>query len=214
MSTVSWIIPPSHLVIVPLQVALRHSLLPYEVRPEPSQPTMSARVSINTGPWSTSAIRRPNMASTRRPGSPRRRGRPSKKTGQNLLENWQRKSDARFCYDCLLPEQIEADCTNDKGQAAAIRVILDLLATIHDAVLPKNDARSAVSAWYRTNGVDFGCHNANVLYRMTTAVNKAGISVPNAGRPAVKRALGRKTNPVNAMSSDDDFTSELLSSSS
>jgi hypothetical protein len=76
MSTVNWLIPPSHLVVVPLQVALRHSLLPYEVRPGPFLPTMSARVSIDTCAWSTSAILRPIMASTRRPGFPRRRGRP------------------------------------------------------------------------------------------------------------------------------------------
>jgi hypothetical protein len=75
MSTVSLLIPPSHLVVVPFQVALRLSLLPYEVRPGPSLPKMSARVSINTCAWSTSAIRRPRMASTRRPGFPRRRGR-------------------------------------------------------------------------------------------------------------------------------------------
>jgi hypothetical protein len=77
MSTVNWIITPSHLVVVPLQVALRHSLLPFEVHPGPSLPTMSARVSIDTCAWFTSAILRPRMASTRRPGFPRRRGRPS-----------------------------------------------------------------------------------------------------------------------------------------
>jgi hypothetical protein len=76
MSTVNWLITPSHLVVVPLQVALRHSLLPYEVRPGPSLPTMSARVSIVTCAWSTSAILLPRMASTRRPDFPRRRGRP------------------------------------------------------------------------------------------------------------------------------------------
>jgi hypothetical protein len=77
MSTVSWIIPPSHLVVVPflVHVALRRSLLPYDVRPGPSLPTMSARVSIDTRAWSKSAIRRPRMASTRRPGTPRRRDR-------------------------------------------------------------------------------------------------------------------------------------------
>jgi hypothetical protein len=84
MSTVSWLIPLSHLVVVPLQVALRHSLLPYEVRPGPSLPTMSARMSIDTCAWSTSAILRPRMASTRRPDFPRRRGRPP-------------SSQARFC---------------------------------------------------------------------------------------------------------------------
>jgi hypothetical protein len=41
---------------------------------------------------------------------------------------------------------------------------------------------------------------------MKAAVNKAGLAVPNAGRPAVKRAVGRKVNPVNAVSSDDDST--------
>jgi hypothetical protein len=76
MSTVSWIIPPSHLVVVPFQVALRHSLLPYEVRLGPSLPTMSARVSINTCAWSKSAILRPRMASTRRTGFPRSRDQP------------------------------------------------------------------------------------------------------------------------------------------
>jgi hypothetical protein len=73
MSTVNWLIPPSHLVVVPLQVALGHSLLPCEVRPGLSLPTMSARVSIDTCAWSTLAILRPRMASTRSPGFPRRR---------------------------------------------------------------------------------------------------------------------------------------------
>jgi hypothetical protein len=50
-------------------------------------------------------------------------------------------------------------------------------------------------AWYRTNGVDFGRHDTNVLSLMTAAVNKAGLAVPKGGRPAVKRAVGRKTNP-------------------
>jgi hypothetical protein len=47
-----------------------------------------------------------------------------KQTGQILLENWQRKSDARCCYDCLLPGHIAADFIADKWQAAALRVIL------------------------------------------------------------------------------------------
>jgi hypothetical protein len=47
-----------------------------------------------------------------------------KLTGQTLLENWHRKSDARSCYDCLLPGHIAADCATDKGQATALRVIL------------------------------------------------------------------------------------------
>jgi hypothetical protein len=76
MSTVNWLIPPSHLVVVLLQEALRHSHLPYEVRPGPSQPTMSARVSIDTHTWSTSTILRPRMASTRRPGFLIIRGEP------------------------------------------------------------------------------------------------------------------------------------------
>jgi hypothetical protein len=46
--------------------------------------------------------------------------------------------------------------------------------------------------------VDFGRHDANVLSLMTTAVNKAGLSVSKSGIPAVKRAVGRKINPVNA----------------
>jgi hypothetical protein len=62
--------------------------------------------------------------------------------------------------------------------------------------------------------VDFGRHDTNVLSLMTAAVNKAGLAVPKAGIPAVKRAVGRKTSPVNAVSSDDDFTSESSSSSS
>jgi hypothetical protein len=49
---------------------------------------------------------------------------------------------------------------------------------------------------------------------MTTAVDKAGLAVPKDGRPAVKRAVGRKANLVNAVSSDDDSTSKSLSSSS
>jgi hypothetical protein len=102
-----------------------------------------------------------------------------KPTGQTLLENWQRKSDAR----------------SDKGQAAALRVILEWLAPTHEAVIPKHEARSAVRAWYRTSGVDLGRNDTNVLSLMTAAVNKAGLVVPKAGRPAVKRAVGRKTNP-------------------
>jgi hypothetical protein len=144
---------------------------------------------------------------------PKKRSAP-KQTGQTLLENWQRKSDGRSCYDCLLPGHIAADFTTDKGQAAAFRVILEWLALTHEAVLPKHYARSAVRAWYLTNGVDFGRHDANVLSLMTAAVNKAGLAVPKAGIPAVKRAVGIKTNPVNAVSSDDDSTSESSASSS
>jgi hypothetical protein len=114
----------------------------------------------------------------------------------------------------LLPGHIAADCTTDKGQAAALRAILEWLALTHEAVLPKHDARSVVRAWYWTNGVDFGRHDINVLSLMTAAVNKAGLAVPKAGRPAVKRAVGRKSNPVNAVFSDDDSTSESSSSSS
>jgi hypothetical protein len=114
----------------------------------------------------------------------------------------------------LLPGHIEADCTTDKGQAAALRLILEWLASTQEAVFPKHEARSAVLAWYRTNGVDFGRHDTNVLSLMTAAVNKAEFAVPKAERPAVKRAVGRKTNRVNAVSSDDDSTSESSSSSS
>jgi hypothetical protein len=113
----------------------------------------------------------------------------------------------------LLTGHIAADCTNDKGQAAALRVILEWLASTHEAVLPKHDARSAVRAWYQTNGVDFGRPDTNVLSLMTEAANKAGLAVPKAGRPAVKRAVDRKTNPVNAVSSDDVSTPESSSSS-
>jgi hypothetical protein len=74
-----------------------------------------------------------------------------------------------------------------------LRVILKWLATTHEAVLPMHDASSAVHTWHRMNGEDFGRHDANVLSLMTTAVNKAGISVPKAGRPAVKRAVGRQS---------------------
>jgi hypothetical protein len=60
------------------------------------------------------------------------------------MENWQRRSDARSCYDCLLPGHIATDCTTDEGQTAALRVIVEWLAATHEAVLPKYDARSAV----------------------------------------------------------------------
>jgi hypothetical protein len=49
---------------------------------------------------------------------------------------------------------------------------------------------------------------------MTAAVNKAALAVPKAERPAVKRAVGKKTNPVNSVSSNGDSTSESSSSSS
>jgi hypothetical protein len=145
---------------------------------------------------------------------PKKKRSTPKQTGQTLLENWQRKSDARPCYDCLLPVHIAADCTTEKGQAAALRVILEWFASTHEAVLPKHDARSAMRAWYWTRGVDFGRHDTNVLSLMTTAVNKAGLAVPKAGRSAVRRVVGRKINPVDAVSSDDDSTSESSSSSS
>jgi hypothetical protein len=61
--------------------------------------------------------------------------------------------------------------------------------------------------------VDFGRLDANVLSLVTTAVNKAGLAVPKAERFAVMRAVGRKTNPVNAVCSDDDSTTESSSSS-
>jgi hypothetical protein len=95
----------------------------------------------------------------------------------------------------LLPGHIAADCTTDKGKAAALRVIFEWLASTHEAVLPNHDARSAVRAWYRTNGVNFGRHDTNVLSLMTAAVNKAELAVPKAGRPAVKRAVGKKDKP-------------------
>jgi hypothetical protein len=109
---------------------------------------------------------------------PKKKRSTPKQTGQTLLENWQRKSDVRSCYDCLLPGHIAADCNTDKGQAAALRVILEWLASTHEAVLPKHDARYAVRAWYQTNGVDFGRHDTNVLSLMTAAVIKAGLAVP------------------------------------
>jgi hypothetical protein len=143
----------------------------------------------------------------------KKRGSTPKQTCQTLLDNWQRKSDARSCYDCLLPGHIAADFATEKGHAAALRVIFEWLASTHEADLPKHDARSAVRAWYRTNGVDFGWNDTNVLSLMTAAVNKAGLAVPKVGS-AEKRAVDRQTNPVNAVSSDDDSTSESSSSSS
>jgi hypothetical protein len=114
----------------------------------------------------------------------------------------------------LLPVHIGADDTTDKGHAAALRVILKWLASTHEAVLPKHDARFAVRAWYQMNSVNFGRHDTNVLSLMTAAVNKAGLAFPKAGRPAVERAVGRKFNLVNAVSSDNDSTSESSFSSS
>jgi hypothetical protein len=54
--------------------------------------------------------------------SKKKRSTP-KQTGQILLENWQRKSDARSCYECLLPGHIAADCTTDKGKATAYSML-------------------------------------------------------------------------------------------
>jgi hypothetical protein len=101
---------------------------------------------------------------------PKKKRSTPKQTGQTLLENWQRKSNARSCYDCLLPGHIAANCTTNKGQATTLRVILEWLSSTHEAVLPKHEARSAVRAWYRTNGVDFGRPDTNVLFLMTAAV--------------------------------------------
>jgi hypothetical protein len=95
-----------------------------------------------------------------------------------------------------------------------IKLLTNQRTVTHEAVLPKHDARSTVRACYWTNGVDFGRHDTNVLSLMTAAVNKAGLAVPKDGRLAVRRAVGRKTNLVNAVSSDDDSTSESSSSSS
>jgi hypothetical protein len=77
---------------------------------------------------------------------PKKKRSTPKHTCQTLLKNWQRKSDARYCYDCLLLGHITVDCTTDKDQAAALRVILEWLASTHEAVLPKLDARCAVRA--------------------------------------------------------------------
>jgi hypothetical protein len=130
------------------------------------------------------------------------------------------RKDSQDCQSFITPDgmytllALSTNCNStDKGQAAALRVILEWLASTHEAVLPKHDARSEVPAWYRTNGVDFGRHDTNVLSLMTAAVNKARLAVPKAGRPAVKRAVGNKINPVNAVSWDDDSTSESSSSS-
>jgi hypothetical protein len=108
---------------------------------------------------------------------PKKKRSTPKQTGQTLLENWQRKSDALSCCDCLLMGHIAADSSTDKGKAdkgkdAALRVILEWITTAHEAVLPKHDARLAVRAWYRTIGVDFGRNDASVLSLMTTAVSK------------------------------------------
>jgi hypothetical protein len=111
-----------------------------------------------------------------------------------------------FLLRLLLQGHIAADCTTEKGQPAAVRVILERLATTHEDVLPKHDARSAVHACHQTNDVEFERHDANVLSLMTTVVNKAEI-------PVVKRVAGRKINPVNAVSLDDSSTSVLSSSS-
>jgi hypothetical protein len=53
-----------------------------------------------------------------------------------------------------------------------------------------------------------------VLFCNAVQSLEASIAVPKAGRPVVKRAVGRKTNPANAVSSEDDPTSESSSSSS
>jgi hypothetical protein len=120
---------------------------------------------------------------------PKKKRSTPKQIGQTLLESWQRKSDARSYYDCLLPGHIAADCTADKGQAAALLVILEWIASTHEAVHPKHDARSAVHAWYRTNGVDFGRHYTNVLSFMTAAVNK-GWTRSHQGRKTCREACG------------------------
>jgi hypothetical protein len=75
---------------------------------------------------------------------PKKKRSTPKETSQTLLENWQRKSDACSCYDCFLPGHIAEDCTTDKGQAAALRVILEWLASTHEAILLNHDASSAV----------------------------------------------------------------------
>jgi hypothetical protein len=50
---------------------------------------------------------------------PKKKRSTPKQTGQTLLENWQHKSDARHCYDCLLPGHIAADFTIYRGKAVA-----------------------------------------------------------------------------------------------
>jgi hypothetical protein len=62
--------------------------------------------------------------------------------------------------------------------------------------------------------VDFGRHDTNVLSFTTAAIKNDVLAVPKAGRSAVKRAVGRKSNPVNAVSSGDESTSESSSSCS
>jgi hypothetical protein len=210
MSIVSWLIPLSHFVVVPLQVALRHGLLPYEVRPGPSLPTMSARVSIDTCAWSTSAILRPRMASTRRPGFPRKRGRPPSR-------------QARLCWKVgsASPTHVPATiaCFRDIFQ----QIVLPTRGRPPPYESSSSDLPQRTNLFFRSLTLALQCVPGTGRTALTSAecsvpheaaVNKAGIAVPKAGRPAVKRAVCRKTNPVNAVSSDDDSTSELSSSSS
>jgi hypothetical protein len=115
-----------------------------------------------------------------------------KQIGRTLLENWQRKS-ARSCYNCLLPGYIAADFTTDKGQVVALRVILEWLATTHEAVLPKHDPRLAVRAWYGTNDLDFGRHDANFSVPHDNG-GQLGWTHRLQGRKTCSEACGRKQN--------------------
>jgi hypothetical protein len=153
------------------------------------------------------------MASTRRPGFPRRRGRPPSR-------------QARLCWKIgsASPTHVPATiaCFRDKFQ----QIVLPTRCRPPPYESSSSGLPQRTKLFFRsmtlalqcvpgtTNGVDFGRHDTNVLSLMTAAVSKAGLAVPKAGRPAVKRAVGRKTNPVNAVSSDDDSTSESPSSSS
>jgi hypothetical protein len=81
---------------------------------------------------------------------PKKKRSTPKQTGQTLL-----RLLASGTYCCRF--------TTDKVKAAVLRVILEWLATTHESDIPKHYARSAVRAWYQTNGVDVGLHDANVL---------------------------------------------------
>jgi hypothetical protein len=47
---------------------------------------------------------------------PKKKRSTPKQTGQTLLENWQRKSDARSCYDCLHPGHMQQIVLPTRGR--------------------------------------------------------------------------------------------------
>jgi hypothetical protein len=173
---------------------------------------MSARVTINTCAWSTSAIRRPIMASIRRPGSPRRRGRPPSRQASLCCKIGSASPTVVPatipCFRDILQQIVLPTggrrppyAPSSSGLPQSTKLFFrSMTLSMQSACLVPDELRGL--RWTR----------CECCVPMKMEVNKDGLAVPKAEIPVEKRAVGRKTNPVKAVSSDDDSTSKSPSS--